>query len=217
MTHSRTQTINEYYNIINESKRYKNILYVYGHGSSEDSETRHLIQAALDKSDPDYYTVHSYHYDQMNPEEGLRDLKNIITDHNIGTVIGTSLGGWYTLMLPSSIEDTRLKKIVVNPSLRPSVDLLSADGIKEDDLKGFKRYDVMRRIEGLGDEEQKNIIALFGDADSFLPTRYFTDTLKVLGHANTRFIKAHHRLDRDAVERYIVPNIEDMVPDSRDE
>jgi predicted esterase YcpF (UPF0227 family) len=85
----------------------KNILYIYGYGSSPNSTTYNWLKKDLyDKN------VVCYWYNQRNPEEAILELTNIVKDNDIDLIIGSSLGGWFSMHVASK---TSKPCILINP------------------------------------------------------------------------------------------------------
>ena len=93
----------------------KKILYIYGYGSNENSETRENLQKVLGKN----YQVDSIYYNQLQPNEAIEYLSSYVWNEGYDAVIGSSLGGFYTMKL----WNRDIKKIVINPCMLPSVEL----------------------------------------------------------------------------------------------
>ena len=88
------------------------ILYIHGHGSSGNSEKATQLHAALQALGHEVLTPTH----QSDPRIDLPMLAHIVTTERICTVIGSSLGGLYALLM-SARYDT--KAFLINPSLHP--------------------------------------------------------------------------------------------------
>lgn len=85
----------------------KNILYIYGYGSSPESSTCKWLKTNLPNA-----KVYSFKYDQRHPDESIPYLVRIVHELDIDIVFGSSLGGWYALNV-SAIAN--IPYIVINP------------------------------------------------------------------------------------------------------
>ncbi len=93
----------------------KRILFVYGYGGSPDSTFCTLIREALPSNE---FEVVSYEYPQQDCAAACDYLQQVLARESFDLVMGTSLGGFITLSL-----NTTLPKIVLNPCMLPSVEL----------------------------------------------------------------------------------------------
>jgi hypothetical protein len=67
-----------------------NILYIYGYGSSTNSNTYQWLKHNLTNDN-----VYCEAYDQSDPETSVPYLCEIVLEKNINIIIGSSFGGWY--------------------------------------------------------------------------------------------------------------------------
>ncbi|MBR6980024.1 MAG: hypothetical protein IKH88_09350 [Prevotella sp.] len=93
----------------------KRILFIYGFGGSPDSTFCRLIREALPE---DEYDVLCPEYPQEDVEKSISLLEDFIKQEHCDLVMGTSLGGFFTLCLSTS-----LPRVVINPCMKPSVEL----------------------------------------------------------------------------------------------
>ena len=87
----------------------KNILYIHGLGSDANSTTYKYLCELLPN-----HNVITDSFDLLNPVNTLNKINQMIRVNHIIRVIGSSLGGFYTLCCDSSVG-----KIVINPCLDP--------------------------------------------------------------------------------------------------
>ncbi len=93
----------------------QNILYVHGYGSNpQESSTLKNLQIMLG----DRYNIVGVEYSQTNPEKGFEQIKSRIKEVSPILVIGSSLGGFFTLLLGSAHH-----KVVINPCMMPAAEL----------------------------------------------------------------------------------------------
>lgn len=93
----------------------KNILYIYGFGSSPESDTRKMLDELLS---PHGYSVISVPYDQSAPEIGIQQLQKKIREIEPVAVIASSLGGFFAANLHLTVP-----VIQINPCMKPSEEL----------------------------------------------------------------------------------------------
>lgn len=86
--------------------KYK-VLYIYGYNSSSNSNTFKWLKEHLANTD-----MYSISYDQSNPNDSIELLCNYIKEKHINIVVGSSLGGWYTMHVASKCS---LPCILLNP------------------------------------------------------------------------------------------------------
>lgn len=132
----------------------KKILYIYGYGSNENSETRENLQKVLGKD----YQVDSIYYNQLQPNEAIEYLSSYVENEGYDAVIGSSLGGFYTMKL----WNRDIKKIVINPCMLPSVELPKIGCDKEIAYRFIPFQDYERDVK---------IFGFFGDHDELIDYR----------------------------------------------
>lgn len=84
-----------------------NILYIYGYGSSTNSNTYQWLKHNLTNDN-----VYCEAYDQSDPETSVPYLCEIVLEKNINIIIGSSFGGWYALHVAGR---TGCKCLLINP------------------------------------------------------------------------------------------------------
>ena len=152
----------------------KKVLYIYGYGSNEKSNTAKSLQNILG----DDYKVITVYYGQLQPNEAIEYLANYICENEIDAVIGSSLGGFYALQ-PFLDE---IPTIVINPCMKPSVELPKI-GCSAEIAERFKRYENYNM--------KKNVYGLFGTDDELID--YHTLFEKTFGKNSFSFFKSQHR------------------------
>lgn len=95
----------------------KKVLYIYGYGSSPESNTCKWLKNNLPNT-----IVYSFEYVQTDPENSIPYLCSLVEELDIDIVIGSSLGGWYAMhvasicslpsMLINPVTDSRLEQVV---------------------------------------------------------------------------------------------------------
>jgi predicted esterase YcpF (UPF0227 family) len=129
----------------------KHALYIYGYGSNENSTTKENLQKILGPS----WNVDSVYYEQRQPNEAIEYLSNIAENYN--AVIGSSLGGFYTLKI-----NFNGPKVVINPCMMPSIELPKI-GCPLEIAKRFEKFETF--------EKNKNVLGLFGTHDELINYR----------------------------------------------
>lgn len=152
------------------------MMYIHGFRSGANGSKREQLQKHFEGR----YRVIAPEVD-ADPEKSLGIINDIIARENPRIVIGTSLGGWMTLMCNSN--DASL--VVVNPSLCPQETLSQwknegleyfcprLDGVRtyrltDEILNKFDRYDVMQAIM----KKREIIYALCSARDELLGTSH---------------------------------------------
>ena len=135
----------------------KNALYIYGYGSNENSTTKENLQKILG---PDW-NVDSVYYEQRQPNEAIEYLSNIA--ENYDAVIGSSLGGFYTLKIYFNGP-----RVVINPCMMPSIELPKI-GCPLEIAKRFEKFETF--------EPNKSVLGMFGNHDELINYRgkYMSD------------------------------------------
>ena len=86
----------------------KKLLYIHGFRSSAQSSTILNVKA-------NFHDVEVHAFDVTHhPVESINKIENYISEHDIDILVGTSLGGYYTLCAKVDIP-----KIAVNPAVNP--------------------------------------------------------------------------------------------------
>lgn len=86
--------------------KYK-VLYIYGYNSSSNSNTFKWLKEHLPNTN-----MYLISYDQENPSDSIDKLCDYILENTIDIIIGSSLGGWYTMHLATRFS---LPCILINP------------------------------------------------------------------------------------------------------
>ena len=200
----------------NDKERQMKILYIHGLGSGKYSETPKRLQAALPEAEVIVPEI------PINPHEAQRFLeKNFLNDTSIDLVVGSSLGGFYSLLLKHH------KKLLANPAIFADEDIAQGIGLGEQEFlcereNGAKTYVIdegfikgLRAIRrkiyeadpprpGLPEQEQvKNTWAIFADHDELLA--HHDDFCLLFDPAHALRMKGEHRLSEENVRQDILP------------
>lgn len=100
-------------------------IYLHGLASSPHSTTIGLLQH--------YYPEYDWIFPEVNHHctETLEELNALIELEKPTAVMGTSLGGFYSLYCKNEVDGRPIKKIAINPALYPSADLRCALGVNK--------------------------------------------------------------------------------------
>ena len=174
----------------------KRILFIYGFGGSPDSTFCRLIREALPE---DEYDVLCPEYPQEDVEKSISLLEDFIKQEHCDLVMGTSLGGFFTLCLSTS-----LPRVVINPCMKPSVELpklKTRPDHPDDKLASKVMIDACRKHEDEVNLRLKNSsfknIGLFAENDELLGTKYKKDFETYYGDA--RSIPGGHHGNKEAI------------------
>ncbi len=191
-----------------------NIMYLHGFASSGNSGTGMKIQQCLPKSKvvcPDL---------PIDPDEALSLIEQTVKENSIDLVVGTSMGGLFTILAPVS------DKLVVNPSFHVSRMMFHRLDGKDSVVLPFfkKRGDGATKFELSSQTAEKyqtleadalhnssivpeRTIGLFGTGDDVVDCK--EEFLTYFG--NILHFKGGHRLDKEAIEEVVIPTILQMV------
>lgn len=129
------------------------ILNIHGYkGSADNSACLVLKEMGFEVTSP------QIDYDAENPDRILADLRNISDKIKPDYIVGTSLGGFFTLLL--SIE-CNIPVILINPCLMPFITLSEIDYSRD-----TSRF--IRLFGNLSEINQKNICAIIGGQDEVI-------------------------------------------------
>ncbi len=102
----------------------KKVLYIHGFCSSAQTGTVGRLREVLH----DTCEVHAFDVNH-HPEESIRRIEEYVAEQGIELLMGTSLGGYYTLC-----ADVSCPKVAVNPATNPEVSL------NHPEMMGHLRY-----------------------------------------------------------------------------
>lgn len=177
------------------------VLYIYGYGSNpKDSSTMKVCKEVMNELG---YDLISYEYNQENPDEGLNDLEKFIEDNKIKYVIGHSLGGFMTLCLTNNV-----KKLVINPCLKPQFELPKLGDISKEMLYN---YEYLENWFVSGDETPwvkhiEPVMGLFGNKDELFS--YYEMFKKQ--YPNAYKINSMHRPTKESFTKDIKAKIKEF-------
>lgn len=198
------------------------ILYIHGLGSGKFSSTPQRLREALPRAEVLSPEI------PINPREAMAFLEeNFLKNTSIDLVMGSSLGGFYSLLLKHH------KKILANPALFADEDIAQGIGLGEQEFlcerdNGARTYmidegfmeglrSIRRKIyeadplrPGLPEQEQvENTWAIFADHDELLA--HHDDFCGLFDPAHALRMKGEHRLSEENVRQDILPLIERII------
>lgn len=175
---------------LKETLTKKNALYIHGLGSSKNSTTyKHL------KKNFPQFNWYTDTFDLLDVNGTIKKINNLLKSRNISTVVGSSLGGFYTLAIKNSVA-----KIVINPCMHPSVEIPKLVDNQTIDIESYKAVEssTYASIDG---EMRFGTFGIFGlDDELFSYLKEFND----LYGARYILVKDKHRLN----ERNLISTIQ---------
>lgn len=194
------------------------ILYIHGLGSGKYSETPKRLREAMPEAEVLSPEI------PIDPIEAMRFLEdNFLNDTSIDLVVGSSLGGFYSLLLPHH------KKLLANPALFADEDIEKGIGFGEQEFlspreNGAKTYVIdeafirgLAKIRGkifnadpsrhgMPDQEQiENTWGIFARNDELLA--HYDDFCHLFRPDHAFRMKGEHRVSEDNMRKDIVPLI----------
>lgn len=140
------------------------ILNIHGYkGSAENSACLVLKEMGFDVISP------QIDYDAESPEKVLDNLRKIFTENKPDYIIGTSLGGFFALLL--SIE-SEIPTALVSPCLLPFITL--SDLGYNNDLGEFEFAELFRELSKV---DFQNVSAIIGEQDEIISYHKLTKVL----------------------------------------
>lgn len=160
--------------------------YVHGYLGSASGESFKRLK----KFAPEWVEIIPLEYDDRNGELAMESLHNLVQEHNINFLIGSSLGGFLTLNMWG------YPRIVINPCYHPSVELPKLGASKEY-VDSFKLFE--EDLKKYNDhEERENVTAVFGDKDELLGLRYMNEYNEDFKYSY--LVESEHRVSEEAAK-----------------
>lgn len=201
------------------------ILYIHGLGSGKFSSTPQRLREALPWAEVISPEI------PIDPWEAMAFLEErFLNDTSIDLVMGSSLGGFYSLLLKHH------KKLLANPALFADEDIAQGIGLGEQEFlcereNGAKTYVIdegfikgLRAIRrkifeadplrpGLPEQKQvANTWAIFANHDELLA--HHDDFCRLFDPAHALRMKGEHRLSEENVRQDILPLIEKILEEA---
>lgn len=145
------------------------VLYIHGFASCGAGNKVHALQKQFDKDH-----VISPHL-PVEPEEAIQLLKELITENNIGLLVGSSLGGYYAEYLQGLFQ---VPAVLINPSTRPFVTLKNYIGMNknwctDENFEWKISYvDQIKAMERENPEPSERYLVLLQTDDEVIDYRY---------------------------------------------
>lgn len=171
----------------------KKILYIHGYNSS--GSTGKFMQEIF----PKYFPGCEVIAPKISPyfEEAREQIDEILKVNDIDLVIGTSLGGFMTL----KINDTKIRKIVINPVFDPYVDLAKIDA-PEEVYETYIDDSIFVRT-----PNHPKLIGIFGDKDALVNYREYFEMFFSTAEIKT-FPEMEHQIKPEEIENILTKIVE---------
>lgn len=141
----------------------KNILYIHGFGSNKDSYTGNSLKQLF----PEYHWILET-FNLLDVHACNEKIKQLISAHDIDTVISSSLGCIYNLFIKKNETTGKIvNKILINPCCYPSKELPKLDVIPQDALTACKAVE-FNVYQVHQDNTSKNLFGIFAKNDDLL-------------------------------------------------
>lgn len=145
----------------------KKLLYIHGYNGSPEGSSCRLFRKYMPQ---DKWQVIGMDYNQDDCDVALQQIRQTIESEGIDLVVGSSLGGFLTLLT------TGIERIVINPCYSPSVELPKLgpkNGLPAPSKEMVATYAAFEhQLKTFSDEERSLIIAYFAENDELLGDRY---------------------------------------------
>lgn len=195
--------------------KYK-VLYIYGYNSSSSSNTFKWLKEHLPNTD-----MYSISYNQSNPNYSIELLCNYVKEKHINIVIGSSLGGWYTMHVASKCS---LPCILLNPVTDLTM-YLTLNYVTKNNSSIVNTYiEYIKEHPMFQDKEHWNgylwdkyedgdySIVLMSDSDEVIKHTSESDKQISNNFPNTIIIpNGKHQLNNKEKEMYLLPSYNKLV------
>lgn len=189
------------------------ILYLHGLGSGAESRTATTLREMLKGHEVLAPEI------PIRPKDAYKFLQSF-SNENIDLVVGTSLGGFYCLLIPG------VKRIIINPALFADYDIRNRIGLGEQPFFSVRKdgrtsYNLdesfiaelseLRRIVygNLNGKEKDNTYALFGTEDELLD--HYKDFRNIFKKEHASRFEGGHRLEPKQVHEVLAPMIRKLL------
>lgn len=168
-------------------------LYVHGFNGSPKGGSYHLLKKHL----PAGWTLTGMDYCQEDCGLALKQIRETIDSERIDAVIGSSLGGFLTLLTEG------VERYVINPCYHPAVELpklKACNGLPAPTPEMIESYKVFDyRFQELPEQDKALIHCFIGDKDELFGDKYYEEITRDLG-CRPRMVFSSHHLSESAAE-----------------
>lgn len=167
------------------------IAYIRGYNDSLNDSTYNIFEKYLNK----YYNIIEIDYDKENIN--IDNIKHDLQNLGISKVIGISVGGFIALNLGSEF-----KKIVFNPCMKPSVELLKI-GVPQNIIYNYSKIESNYFKNLKGDKLDKlTTYGFFSDYDEIFGAHGYKFLFKAY-YRNGYNIKCGHKLEDLSIKKLV--------------
>ncbi|MDO4497552.1 MAG: YqiA/YcfP family alpha/beta fold hydrolase [Bacteroidales bacterium] len=171
----------------------KKLLYIHGYNGSPDGGSCQKFRKYMPA---DEWQVIGMDYNQEDCSVALQQIRETIEREKIDLVVGSSLGGFLSLLT------TGIERIVINPCYSPSVELPKLgphNGLPAPSPKMVATYAAFEpQLKTFSEEERKLITGYFAKEDELLGDNYKEIFRKDIGSFTD--IPGGHHLSEEAVD-----------------
>lgn len=172
----------------------KKLLYIHGYNGSPEGGSCRLFRKYMPAEE---WQVIGMDYYQEDCATALKQIRETIESEHIDLVVGSSLGGFLTLLT------TGVPRIVINPCYSPSVELPKLgphNGLPAPSPEMVATYAAFEpQLKQMNDADKRQITAYFAADDELLGDRYqdiYGDEIGCF-----YFIPGGHHVSEEAVKR----------------
>lgn len=187
------------------------VLYIYGYGSSPEGNTATWLKKNLPNS-----KVYSEFYNQLDPYNSITYLCKLVEKLDIDVIIGSGLGGWYTMHVASKYN---LPCIYINPvidsTMESTLSYVTSENtiIISDIIKYSKEYPLFETEEHWFDykwNERENgyySVLIWSDNDEVIKNDGIDIPMELKENFLNRCIvhNGKHQLNEEEKFTYILP------------
>lgn len=199
----------------NNNKDLPVMIYVHGFMSGSNGAKQRQLQ----KQYKGRYRVIALELD-ADPDKSLAILNQIIKDENPEIIVGTSLGGWMTLMCDSGNAEL----VIVNPGMFPAITLATwlnepqayfcqrLDGIQtytltQDVLDQYQKYDAVSSVK----EKQHRLHVLCSTQDEIIGSRHIDALQPILPKDRLMIVDDFPHQCRDAGLKHLYDILDKLI------
>ena len=172
----------------------KKLMYVHGYNGSADASSCRLFRKYMPA---DEWAVYGLDYNQDDCAIALKQIRDAIEREGVDLVVGSSLGGFLTLLT------TGIQRIVINPCYSPSVELPKLgpnNGLPAPSVEMVATYAAFEpQLKQMTDDDRRLITAYFAEDDELLGDTYWDVFNQDIGWFDN--IPGGHHVSEEAVKR----------------